>query len=205
MFFARFMILDNGAFENGKSMEFADYSEIVKSLKPDQVVLPDAINDARTTIAMSDEFLHRALTELNVPSYMGVLQGESINDYLFCLEYYIRQSKKHPIRTIGVPYHMFYRPTLFRKTNIIETCEEHDLLIHILGLPNPYEILDLMKFNQISSIDTSLPISAAHKGMALIENDWPLGVRAPIDWIAPTEIKKLAGENILYLKELCEV
>ena len=201
----RFMVLDNGAFENGQSMEFADYAEVVKELRPDQVVLPDVINDARITIEMSDEFLNRALGILPTPGYMGVLQGESINDYLYCLEFYIRKSKHHPIRTIGIPYHMFYRPTLLRKTNIIEICKEHNLLIHILGLPNPYEILDLMKFDLISSIDSSLPISATYLNMKLIENKWPLGERAPIDWPTGVEEQKLAAENILFIKELCEI
>lgn len=198
----RFMILDNGAFENGKSMEFDAYIKIVNELDPDEVVLPDTVNDVRATIEQSDEFLC-SLEVTTVLRLMGVLQGESINDYLYCLEYYIRQSKIYNIKTIGIPYHLFYRPTLLRKTKIIELCKKHDLFIHILGLPNPYEIVDLRKFEGITSVDTSLPVSAAAQAMSLGLNEWPLGGRVSIDYIPISSMERLTEYNIKDLKKLC--
>lgn len=200
----RWMILDNGAFENGKSMAFDDYMEIVDALRPHEVVLPDVVNDARATVEQSEEFLNKSFGK-TYGSFMGVLQGESINDYLYCLEYYLRQSEVYKIRSIGIPYHLFYRPTLLRKTNIIKLCKSHFVSIHILGLPNPYEILDLKKFGKvITSVDTSLPVSAAAQGMLLSDEIWPLGGRVPIDYTAERDTTEAVLEaNIKFLKRLC--
>ena len=135
---------------------------------------------------------------------MGVLQGESINDYLYCLEYFLRLSEVYKIRSIGIPYHLFYRPTLLRKTNIINLCKSHDIYIHILGLPNPYEILDLKKFGEIiTSVDTSLPVSAAAQNMLLKRDEWPLGGRVSIDHDAKDVMKFIVAENIKSLTKLC--
>jgi len=199
----RWMILDNGAFENGKSMTFDDYMEIVEALRPHEVVLPDVVNDARATVEQSEEFLNKSFGKTH-GSFMGVLQGESINDYLYCLEYYLRQSEVYKIRSIGIPYHLFYRPTLLRKTNIIKLCKSHNVYIHILGLPNPYEILDLKKFGKIiTSIDTSLPVSAAAQGMLLKRDEWPLGGRVPITHPTNDAMKFRTAENIKSLQKLC--
>ena len=204
----RFTILDNGAFETGKSILFDDYIKIIEELSPDEIVLPDVVNDAYDTLDLVEKFLKRVVVTMHIPRLMGVLQGKCVNDYLYCLEYYIRQSKEYSIKTIGIPYHLFYRPTLLRKTNIIELCKEHNLAIHILGLPNPYEILDLRKFGKIiTSVDTSLPVSAASQGMVLEDNQWPLGGRVSItskfEKVDVFIVKNLTEYNIRFLKLLC--
>jgi len=196
-----FTILDNGAFENGKSMGVKDYDNIVQDLQPHVVVLPDVVNDAVATINASKEFLNR--TQTSPPCYMGVLQGKGLTDYYYCLESYLRLRDRVPLRVIGIPYHIFYRPTLLRKYDIHNICAQEEMQIHILGLPNPYELLPLKRFSQVSSVDSSLPISSAWHGMNIAKSEWIEGFRVPVDEDISENTKKLAEENIAALKIFC--
>lgn len=197
----KFTILDNGAFENGVSMPVHMYDNIVRIIKPDVVVLPDVVNDARATMYATQEFLDQ--TQTNVPCYMGVLQGTSIEDYMLCLLYYINMQRKINIRVIGIPYHIFYRPTLLRKYDIHDICKDADMQIHILGLPNPFELLSLRNFEKVSSVDSSLPVSAAWHGLELSKKDWIEGYRVSVDEPINNVTRDLTKNNIETLKGFC--
>ncbi|MCK9543547.1 MAG: hypothetical protein M0R03_16135 [Novosphingobium sp.] len=151
----RRMIVDNGAFEEGKAMDSSAYKDLVLELNPNTLVLPDVINDAKETIKRTNEFFDK-YDMLDAYHLMGVLQGQSICDYMKCLEAY---ASNDSIDIIGIPYHVFYRPLFIEKNNIIKFCRENAFVIHILGLPNPWEVVELTKFGSIiESIDTSLPV-----------------------------------------------
>jgi hypothetical protein len=156
----RELYLDNGAFENGKSIDVPKYLEIIKNLSPNVVVLPDVVNDCFTTVMASKSFLNDVVNSNSILfegiKFMFVLQGKSMDEYLYSFEKIL---SIYHVSLIGVPYHQFYRPTFFKKTNIIERCIEKGVKIHILGLPNPFELVDLLQFGDVmESFDTSLPV-----------------------------------------------
>jgi len=132
------------------------------------------------------------------------LQGTSLNDYMLCLYYYLKRAEHIPLRVIGIPYHLFYRPTLLRKYAINDICKEYNMHIHILGLPNPFEIPPLHNFSQVTSLDTSLPVSAAWNDMRLFERDWIEGFRVAVDDEISMSTKAITQDNIQLLKELCK-
>jgi hypothetical protein len=196
-----FTYLDNGAFELGKSIDSKEYGKLIDDIRPHVVVLPDVVNNARDTVHESRKFL-KSFTK-DVPCYMGVLQGTSLSDYLYCLYFYLKMAEHYPIRVIGIPYHLFYRPTLLRKYGINDICKEHEIQIHILGLPNPFEIVPLHNFSQVTSVDTSLPISAAWQGMDLAAYSWVEGFRVAVDAVVDGPSQDLSEHNIGFLKHLC--
>lgn len=199
---SRFSILDNGAFEEGTSIEIDTYFNLIEELRPNIVVLPDTVNDKDATLKASIYFLTKLYEKFDdrIPfELMGVLQGTSVEDYLECLEEY---AKIEDISYIGIPYHLFYRPMLLEKHKIASFCEENGFLIHILGLPNPFEVYELGKWKDIIvSIDSSLPISSGAHNKLFREGEWKRD-RKPLDAIFTAQQKVTMLDNIRYLKVL---
>lgn len=198
-----FTYLDNGAFELGKSIDSREYMKLIDDIRPHVVVLPDVVNDASATVYESRKFLKSF--KKDIPCYMGVLQGTSLSDYLYCLYFYLKMAEHYPIRVIGIPYHLFYRPTLLRKYGINDICKEHDTHIHILGLPNPFEIIPLHNFSQVVSVDSSLPVSAACNNQLLHKYEWIEGFRIDVAYAPHIEnVYTYTQHNIDFLKQLCK-
>lgn len=197
-------ILDNGAFETGSSTDLQSYLSIIKETHPRIIVLPDVVDDKNDTLHNCSEFLNSDIMQdpdVRSAEFMGVLQGTSIKDYLDCMNFYI--SNVPELTTIGVPYHQFYRPKLLTKY-IHDICKNHNLNIHILGLPNPFEVFELKKFPKVVSIDTSLPVVSGINNLAFTNHAW---ISAPLE-ISPeepytTEQQFCIIHNILTLKHWC--
>lgn len=85
-----FIIMDNSIIELGKAMEIKDLLHASEILVPDCIVIPDIMGDAEATKAKAIEFCRdytRAAfakdgDAANVPSLMGVLQGETVAEVL---------------------------------------------------------------------------------------------------------------------------
>ena len=180
-------ILDNGAFELGRSLSVEELGSLVHNLQPAVIVLPDVVDDRELTVAATHLFLSKHPVGISGCSYMGVLQGKSVDDYLRCLEYYASISD---VSLIGFPYHQFNRVKFIKKYKVDEFCREHKLKIHILGLPNPFEAVELSLIPEIVSIDTSLPVVSALHGLSMNAFQWlssRLDIEAPAD---PTTIQR---------------
>jgi len=147
----RRMILDNGAFETGEAINDKLYYGVVKELKPDIIVLPDAYNDEVKTVMRSLSFL-RFWEKNAIPGIelMVVLPGNSEERILS--EYVIFQKASPKVIWYGLPYgSMINRYQFLKKHPEITN-------IHILGLSNLGEACALSELHNIVSIDTSLPI-----------------------------------------------
>lgn len=202
---SRFVILDNGAFETGKSIPHNEYFQIIEKVSPNVIVLPDVVNNASETMQKSSLFLREfygtTYASNIIPCLMGVLQGESTADYMECLKFY--RGIPH-VSIIGIPYHLFYRPKFIAKNNINEICKEAGLQIHILGLPNPTEALELKKFSQVKSVDTSLPVVSGIHNLRFQDLQW-VSDRVPIEKIDFFSAQKVAIlSNIRTLSEWCK-
>jgi hypothetical protein len=203
----RTLMLDNGAFERGVPIDSVSYLQLIEELRPDVIVLPDVVNNIHDTMQATEAFLKEHLprvTEILQGAFtlMGVLQGTSPNEYLSMLDYYSRTSSD--ISIIGIPYHLFYRPKFIKKYNVHEICQQRNLDIHILGLPNPFEVVDLQKFSQVTSIDTSLPVVSAYADRRFKHLQWmshPLN----IDALHNDEVQEISVENIQVLKAMCQL
>lgn len=200
---SRFVILDNGAFETGESIPSDKYLQVISKVRPNMIVLPDVVNDASSTIHECSEFLTTVAPMFNSDlQFMGVLQGESTTDYMKCLDFYISSSS---VNTIGIPYHLFYRPKFIIKNEINAICKERGLNIHILGLPNPTEVLELKHFSQVTSLDTSLPIVSGMYNLRFQNLQWR-SAGVPIEKVDFSSTQKVAIlSNIMTLSEWCKL
>lgn len=194
-------ILDNGGFELGRSIDEKEYEIIIKELNPTIVVLPDVYRDKDATLKLSFDFLHKMIGGgQNLPyGFMGVLQGVTEQDFLQCFSFY---APSPHITHIGIPYHAFYRPKFLRDFSINELCSEHKKKIHILGLPNPFEICELKEFSCIESIDTCLPVVSGLQGLSFRKLAWR-GRKGDMSSVATLEQTKIIIDNIDFLKSLC--
>lgn len=195
-------VLDNGAFELGASIDPRKYLELVQEIAPRIVVLPDVVNDVDATIAATKEFLDTVWEPTGMidkaAGLMGVLQGQSPTDYLKCLDFYFENPD---LEYIGVPYHLFYRPKFIRKYEIDKRCRDQGVSIHILGLPNPFEIIELREIPEVVSLDTSLPVVSAKFNRRLWHMRWK-SERLDIEEVHP--YPNLVRQNIGFLKSLCD-
>lgn len=97
----RFVILDNGLYENGKSISMTQLIDIVEKLRPSEVVAPDALfNGARTymnAVEFMDKMDQRKL--LASTKVMVVIQGSTPREWREC---YRICTQSFPHITIGL-------------------------------------------------------------------------------------------------------
>ncbi len=163
---SKFSILDNSAFELGKSIPFDELMSVARELRPTHLVLPDTVHDKEITLKNSIDFCHefdKELFDLGITP-IGVVQGNSFEDLYECIMKY----QEERITYIAIPFDcikdtdysqvrfQFFR-WLIDKLGIGNMSE---LSFHFLGLQNPQEILLYSGFEKefIDSIDSSSPI-----------------------------------------------
>jgi hypothetical protein len=203
----RIMILDNGAFEDGKSIPFNQYLALITNLSPDIVVLPDVINNTVETMRETqlfcskwdNNFRQMNRDEMKHITFMGVLQGTSVAGCLETLKFYIEEVEN--VNHIGIPYHLFYRPKFIKDYNIDEVCRKNNMKIHILGLPNPFELVELANIPEIVSLDTSLPIVSAIQELRFKVFKWNR-IRLNMEADLNSYQRLIVAENIAFLKFL---
>jgi len=146
---SRFMILDNGAFETGASIDIEKYYKIIQTLKPEIVVLPDVFKDEVKTMQLSYSFIKFwKRNKISNIELMGVLPGETPTR-LLSNHYFFNQEG---VKWFGLPYgNMIDRFQFLKSHPEIEN-------VHILGLPSLNEVLSLNLLSNVKSIDSSLPV-----------------------------------------------
>lgn len=102
----RITILDNSAYEffiKGQTLDQEKYCELINELAPTYYILPDTLMDANDTISKTREFIVKYLKNIKVRSIpMGVLQGNSSVDFIFCKQAY---EEYFDIKHIAIPFH----------------------------------------------------------------------------------------------------
>jgi len=148
------LYLDNGAFEEGKSMDVLEYLTIIESLMPDYVVAPDVIKDSAKTIQMSKLFFLEADQLPDTIKVMVVPQGKTVEEWVYCFHVMVRKFR-HKFDMVGIPRCMYpHRLTLVRHVLRFARGKK----IHLLGCGEPSEVAGILGSNApITSIDTSWP------------------------------------------------
>lgn len=162
-----YTILDNGAFEGVETTPLS-LLEMAKNLNVDEVVVSDVLGDFSGTIKAVHHF-ERMTAALRArmtysPSYMGVVQGDTMQKCFACVNELIDTPL---ITTIGLPKHLVR--TVEKTARISLTAyirrKYGDYPIHFLGgAPQwPEEILYAAR-RGVRSMDTSMPfVYAYHK------------------------------------------
>lgn len=174
-----YSILDNSAFELGKSVDYDVLLKAAEIIKPTHLVIPDSVNNCKETIQFTQDFLDyldaNFESKYGVPyKLIAVLQGTNMEELWKCLNHIIRQKIKYPfIDTVALPfdtipgtdYHNI-RVTVFRQMK--DVLLDNGLKVHLLGLQNYseyYLYTEREKETLIRSVDSSAPIIYGWNGV----------------------------------------
>ena len=195
---ARFSILDNSAFELGKSIPFQELYDLSKEYKPTHLVLPDVVNDYTQTINNANEYL-KEFREEDI-KYIGVCQGDTFEQIADCIDYYLSER----VDIIALPFDLVensdYVTVRFRFLNWwYENRFNMGIGLpkfHLLGCQNPVEFILINSLTNvlrglIYSLDTSSPVI----------NGWAGNELGPHGLTVPKPKAKLADNLDIELTE----
>jgi hypothetical protein len=195
---AEYSILDNSAFELGKSIPMEELYELGKEYNPTHLVLPDVVNNHKQTLDNAKEYL--ANFKVEGQQYIGVCQGDTFEEIADCIDYYLRER----VDIIALPFDLVeksdYVTVRFRFLNWWYDNRFNMGIgkpkFHLLGCQNPVEFilinsLNIVLRNLIYSLDTSSPVI----------NGWEGNKLGPHGLIEPKPKVKLADNLDIKLSE----
>jgi hypothetical protein len=164
-----YVILDNGAYELGESVQLDLLKKYAEIIKPSVVVLPDVRGDAGRTLERTVEGI--SALRGGPWTLMGVPQAplHEPGTYLWCLQ---QMYQLEGIGAIGIypeteAFSTEGRAGLAKSMEILGLVRE-DLTYHMLGMnPNPITLKELAKFPWIMGCDSVKPIAYGLYGVAL--------------------------------------
>lgn len=143
------VFLDNSAFELSTSIKLDRYLAIIREIKPDIIVVPDAVGNIAETVKLAKIFYQGLPGEfLQRFKFMVVPQGKDNRERLKC--FHILRSFGYPFHIIGLPRHAC--PDRVELMHAIKKFLPR-AKIHFLGLPDPKELVGVS--SEIYSLDTS--------------------------------------------------
>ena len=197
-----FVIMDNGACENGKAMRIEDLYMLAISIGCQEIVLPDEISEGAITIHRSYDgykFLEKVgYTE----KLMVVPQGHTAKEWIACIEMMLVMPWK--IDTVGIS--RFIVPKFFpTRTDALLAVPKllySDKDIHLLGCPEtPNEISDVRETfpGRIRGVDSGIAAIYTQEGLKFLDGPKParmINLEADLDLV-------LLQENISSWKQGC--
>ena len=171
------IILDNSAYENGRSVSNQDLAEAARYYKPQYLVCPDELyQDWERTYVSTKNFLDHHYDEFRELGckFIGVPQTTKGN-ILGWMEGLIRMVEELPLDGIGLPRalctHYYIDPlTRVRACEFLKRRYEGDqLYIHAFGMvKGNVDELNMLRDVNCDSIDSSAPVWRAwSKGISL--------------------------------------
>jgi len=187
-----FIILDNGAAE-GDAVPDGHLMTMAATLGPNEIVLPDVMEDAERTVLRTKAFLwtFRPFIQDNVDAFgfMAVPQGYNVGEMKDCIKEFIQFEE---IKTLGIPRHLVAKDHMGRYV-LCDWLEKEKLhtrfAVHLLGTSGDYptEIRYIATdFPWVRSVDSSMPYNYTIAGQRLedkhkvtrpegyFEKDWKL-------------------------------
>jgi len=194
-----FIILDNGAAE-GLEYGAKHLLTLADQIGAAEVVVPDTLKDGNDTLAKAQYFARYAKSE---HQYMFVLQGNTVEEVMFCLKALEHGNMFSYITTIGIPRHFHDIGKNFRVQLTEYMIEEHyndKFYIHFLGASSWMREAVLLAetvqgLPNFRGIDTSMPIYMGLEGFK-IADQFPWRSRPSNYFTRSDDNKKLIEENI---------
>lgn len=157
-----YIIVDNGAAENAIVTDL-ELMDAASRLCASEIVVPDVMWRCEDTIVRCMQFFEKVRdhAHLNMYTYMGVVQGKTMDDMFKCAEAY---HSNHRIRTLGIPRHLI--KTMGSNTARVDVSLAlagrygTRFAFHLLGTDRSYlkELYYVGRYhNWIRSVDTSAP------------------------------------------------
>ncbi len=152
----QYLILDNGAFENGTSDLIGQLCHIAWTMRPDEIVLPDRMFMADETIKLSHEGLGLMNYEYNSsgykPKYAGVVHGLNHKEWLDCAYAMFDMG----VDTLMIPKD--YEAWPGGREVLVAMVQKIGLPIHLLGMEkNVSSVFNWRNTELVRSMDTAKP------------------------------------------------
>ncbi len=170
----RYVIMDNSLHELGVPYSKGRMISIIEDIKPNEFIVPDAWEDAVTSMRQAKEWSFIELPD--GVEKVAVVQGKSLHDVIKCYQTYKFLGYKKIAFSYGASYYndIFPHPNkdigkALGRQLVISKMIDMGLIgnsdrIHLLGCSLPQEFLYYNDIKQIDTIDTSNPIMAAFDG-----------------------------------------
>ena len=165
----REIMLDNGAWEFGRSINITEYLEILQLLEPTYAVIPDAIKNKELTKKLTLEFFDKYL-ELGLNTQLIFApQGETEQEMIDCYNEISDMFSQH-IQILGIPKHIGELVNRVVFTDKLFDCANIKFeKVHFLGYWNWEELAFSPKLRgdypikwYLHSIDTKYPVKYAY-------------------------------------------
>jgi hypothetical protein len=207
----RYIVMDNSLHELGVPYSKGRMISIIEDIKPDEFIVPDAWEDATTSMRQAKEWSFIELPE--AVKKVAVVQGKSFNDVVKCYQTY----KWLGYTKIAFSYGANYYNDIFPHPNkdvgkalgrqlVINKMIDMGIIcktdeIHLLGCSLPQEFLYYKDIKQIKTIDTSNPVMAAFDGT--LYKYWGLDSkpRTKIDEVINSDFDSEVWDRILWNTE----
>ncbi len=172
----QWVILDNGACELGESVDGEPLLEAFRLVRPQQLILPDKIDDGAGTYELVRAFLAKYATQLGGTRLTAVAHGRDYTDWLSSW----RQLTSLPqvgAMAIGktAPAFPDARPD-YARIAALEHLVSKGLLpehmtVHVLGSADAVhlELAQLRQFGFVTGLDTSAPVVHGASGIRFEE------------------------------------
>jgi hypothetical protein len=171
------LILDNGAYENGKSVNWNRLSYAITTYKPQVCVLPDTINNPTKTLSDSLRFLDENIDCFPEISWMFMCHwdGSDFHYIDFVAKALFDPRVGHLINWIGVPRCLTTDWKLSRVMVAAALKElRPSLKFHAFGMANGSvsELASLRTSGLFTSVDSSAPVWRGWCGYKLGDDMW---------------------------------
>jgi len=169
-----YLILDNGAAE-GDLLSPGELRSKAIGLMVNEIVVPDVLGNMMETLQLAKEFFQLGVDKRF--KYMGVIQGQTLDECCACVEAYYSE---HPnIRVLGIPRHLI--DTTKNKAVRSELAQYiysnyPGYQMHLLGT-NPGYIKELRDHAQdfhramVRGVDTSAPFNYAWGAKSMLKGE----------------------------------
>jgi len=207
----KYKISDNSIHEN-KSLNDSIFILRTKTIKADEIIIPDSMKEARLTINKYKNFMKKYYNKIKYMNIQAVIQGKYLGDILDCYKFYVRDKR---IDIIGVPFDLTplelssekYENQMLNRMVIINKISQlrKKKQVHLLGLNNPFELAILKKYNFIRSNDSKLCVRCGVNNIRFNNYITKPSLKLDFDKIMSLEQETIAKYNINYLKKIVEV
>ena len=213
----RFVILDNGIMERGVAASLNEMLYAMAEFQPALVTPPEVLHDGPETLRLATAFA-ACLSRLARPmdtKLLAAAHGNSFDEWCRCFEGLLALPA---VTRIGIPYDVRFDVTTRTTSYIhglerlvtrrIELCEwvarTHPYAsLHLFGLAHPSELQAQRCHAFVASLDTSLPVMAATRGIRYDAGDYGPYVKYFLDLALPYDDRtvRLARSNVRVMTE----
>lgn len=200
-----FIIMDNGAAENGQSIDSEDLYLLALELRPNVLVCPDVLRDADKTMVTTNRFLDahaKSLIDHRI-QLMAVPQGSTRKEWY---DNFVWFDADPDVRWLGISKYVAGAfPTRLDALELIKHSVSKKC--HLLGMADDVNVIkEEKKFKFVRSTDTAVPVKLGmqlksleeYKERVVIKDEEYFGWEA----LSTEQIDKIE-ENVQGYKELC--